>query len=37
MHFLGVAGMPRRIPGEQPVLALIGATIIAKTLQKPTT
>jgi len=20
MHFLGVAGMPRRIPGEQPVL-----------------
>jgi len=24
MHFLGVAGMPRRIPGEQPVLALRG-------------
>jgi retron-type reverse transcriptase len=23
-HFLGVAGMPRRIPGEHPVFALIG-------------
>jgi len=24
MHFLGVAGMPRRIPGKQSVLALDG-------------
>jgi len=34
MHFLGVAGMPRRIPGEQFVLPLL-VTIIANVLQKP--
>ena len=34
MHFLGVAGMPRRIPGEQTVIAFRGNDYSNKNFAK---